>query len=319
VKAIRVATPGGPEALEYVDVERPAAGAGELLVQVEAIGVNFIDVYHRTGLYPLPTPFTPGSEAAGVVAEVGEGVEGIAVGDRVGFSVLGSYAEYAVIPAAKAIPLPEGIDARSAAAALLQGMTAHYLSTSTFPLKQGDTALVHAAAGGVGGILVQMAKQRGAKVFGTASTTKLDLVREAGADVAIDYSSEDFEEVVMRETAGVGVDVVYDSVARETFDRSLNCVATRGMLVMYGNSSGPVPPFDVLRLAKRSIFLTRPTLGHYTATREELLMRAEELFSSIVAGTLTLRIDRELPLEQAGEAHRLLEGRKTAGKLLLIP
>jgi NADPH:quinone reductase len=319
VKAIRVATPGGPEAMEFLDVDRPEAGPGELLVKVEAIGVNFIDVYHRTGLYPLPTPFTPGSEGAGVVAEVGAGVDGIQVGDRVGFSVLGSYAEYAVIPAERAVPLPDGIDARAAAAALLQGMTAHYLSTSTFALKRGDTALVHAAAGGVGGILVQMAKERGAKVFGTASTSKLDLVREAGADVVIDYTSEDFEEVVMRETGGTGVNVVYDSVARETFDRSLNCVAPRGTLVMYGNSSGPVPPFDVLRLAKRSIFLTRPTLGHYTATREELLMRASDLFSSIGSGKVKLRIDRELPLERAGEAHRLLEGRKTAGKLLLIP
>jgi NADPH:quinone reductase len=319
VKAIRVATPGGPEAMEFLDVDRPEAGPGELLVKVEAIGINFIDVYHRTGLYPLPTPFTPGSEGAGVVAEVGAGVDGIQVGDRVGFSVLGSYAEYAVIPAERAVPLPDGIDARAAAAALLQGMTAHYLSTSTFALKRGDTALVHAAAGGVGGILVQMAKERGAKVFGTASTSKLDLVREAGADVVIDYTSEDFEEVVMRETGGTGVNVVYDSVARETFDRSLNCVAPRGTLVMYGNSSGPVPPFDVLRLAKRSIFLTRPTLGHYTATREELLMRASDLFSSIGSGKVKLRIDRELPLERAGEAHRLLEGRKTAGKLLLIP
>jgi len=319
VKAIQVTTTGGPEALQLVEVEQPRAEAGHVVVRIEAIGVNFIDVYHRTGLYPLPAPFTPGSEAAGVVFEVGEGVEGVSVGDRVAYSVLGSYAEYAAVPADRLVPLPAAIDARAAAAALLQGLTAHYLSHSTYPLGEGDTALVHAAAGGVGGILVQMAKQRGARVYATASSSKLNLVREAGADVVIDYTSENFEEVVMRHTGGTGVNVVYDSVAKDTFDRSLNCVAQRGMLVMYGNSSGPVPPFDVLRLAKRSIFLTRPTLGHYTSTREELLSRSAELFTGIETGGVRLRIDRELPLAEASKAHRLLEGRKTAGKLLLIP
>jgi NADPH:quinone reductase len=319
VKAIRVTTTGGPEALQLVEVEQPRAEAGQVVVRIEAIGVNFIDVYHRTGLYPLPSPFTPGSEAAGTVFEVGEGVEGVSVGDRVAYSVLGSYAEYAAVPADRLVPLPAGIDSRAAAAALLQGLTAHYLSHSTYPLAEGDSALVHAAAGGVGGILVQMAKQRGARVFATASSSKLDMVREAGADVVIDYTTEDFEEVVMRHTGGTGVNVVYDSVAKDTFDRSLNCVTQRGMLVMYGNSSGPVPPFDVLRLAKRSIFLTRPTLNHYTASRDELLGRSAELFSSIESGAVQLRIDRELPLAEASEAHRLLEGRKTAGKLLLIP
>jgi len=319
VKAIRVGIPGGPEAMEYTEVPTPRPEQGQVLVRIEAIGVNFIDVYHRTGLYPLPTPFTPGMEAGGVVEELGAGVEGVEVGDRVCFQNLGTYAEYAVVAAEKLIPLPDGIDSRTAAAALLQGITAHYLSSSTYPLADGDTTLIHAAAGGVGGILVQMAKRRGAHVFATASSSKLDIVREAGADVVIDYTSKDFEEEVMRETAGRGVDVVYDSVARDTFDRSLNCVTARGMLVMYGNSSGPVPPFDVLRLARGSIFLTRPVVAHHVRTREELLTRTDELFSLILSGAVRLRIDRELPLSEAAAAHRLLESRQSAGKILLIP
>jgi NADPH2:quinone reductase len=319
VKGIRVSTPGGPDSMQYVEFERPAPGEGEALVRIEAIGVNYLDVYHRTGLYPLPSPFTPGSEAAGVVEEVGPGVTHAKVGDRVCYSHIGAYAEYAVVPAGKLVPLPAGIDSRTAAAALLQGATAQYLTQSTFPLKGGEKVLIHAAAGGVGGILVQMAKRLGAYVFGTASTTKLDLVREAGADVVIDYTKEDFEAIVMQETGGVGLDVVYDSVGQTTFDKSLNCVKTRGMLVMFGQSSGPVQPFDVLRLSKKSTFLTRPSLGHYIAEREELLWRASELFEAIEDGSVKIRIDRELPLSAAGEAHTLLESRQTAGKLVLIP
>lgn len=319
MKAIKVSSPGGPEAMVYQDVATSAPGPGEALVRIEAIGVNYIDVYHRTGLYPLPIPFTPGSEAAGVVEDVGPDVREIGRGDRVVYSHVGSYTEHAVVPAAKLVPLPDGIDARTAAAALLQGLTAHYLTTSTYPLRGGEKVLVQAAAGGVGGILVQMAKLRGAYVFGTASTSKLDIVREAGADHVIDYTSADFEAEVMERTAGAGLEVVYDSVGKTTFDGSLSCVKARGMLVMYGQSSGPVPPFDVLRLAKKSIFLTRPTLAHYTAQRDELLWRSGELFDAIRSGAVRIRIDREIPLSEAGEAHRLLEGRKTAGKVLLIP
>jgi len=305
--------------MEYVEMETPTPGPGEALVRIEAIGVNFIDVYHRTGLYTLPKPFTPGSEGAGVVEAIGDGVTEVKVGDRVAFFHLGSYADHALVPAVKLVPVPDGIDSRTAAAALLQGLTAQYLTTSTFPLRGGEKLLVHAAAGGVGGILVQMCKQKGAFVFGTASTSKLEIVKEAGADVVIDYTSTDFEPVVMEQTGGVGLDVVYDSVGQATFDRSLRCVKQRGMLVMFGQSSGPVPPFDVLRLSAKSLFLTRPTLGHYVAQRDELLWRARELFEAISNGTVRIRVDREVPLADAGEAHRLLESRQTVGKLLLIP
>ena len=318
--AIRVSKTGGPEVLEYVEVDRPAPREGEALVRIEAIGVNFIDVYHRTGLYKLELPFTPGSEAAGVVEEVGANVRDVKAGDRVAYAGSpGAYAEYAAVSAAKLVPLPASIDFRSGAAAMLQGMTAHYLCASTFPLKEGHTALIHAAAGGVGGILVQMAKQRGARVFGTASTKKLDIVREDGADEAIDYTKDDFEAAVMRLTNNRGVDVVYDSVGKTTFDKSLDSLTVRGMLVLFGQSSGPVPSFDPARLAKKGAFLTRPSLGHYTATREELLWRARELFAGIESGSIRLRIDREVPLRDAAEAHRLLEGRATAGKVLLVP
>lgn len=319
MKGIRVSTPGSSDALQYTEWDTPQAGKGEALVRLEAIGVNFIDIYHRMGLYPLPTPFTPGSEGAGVVEAVGPDVTDVKPGDRVGFYSIGAYAEYAVVPADKLIPLPEGIDARTAAAAILQGLTAHYLAHSTHPLKQGEKILVHAAAGGVGGLLVQMAKQRGAFVYGTASTSKLDVAKEAGVDVLIDYTKEDFEQRILADTDGAGLDVVYDSVAKDTFDRSLNCVKLRGLLVMFGNSSGPVPPFDVLRLAKKGVYLTRPSLGHYIATREETLWRSRELFELIQSGKVKLNIDRELSLEEAGKAQDLLEGRKTAGKLLLIP
>jgi NADPH2:quinone reductase len=318
--AIRVSRTGGPEVLEYVEVERPQPKAGEALVRIEAAGVNFIDVYHRTGLYKMELPFTPGSEAAGVVEEIGASVTDVRPGDRVAYAMApGAYAEFAAVPAAKLVPIPEGITTRDAAAAMLQGMTAHYLVASTFPLKEGHTALVHAAAGGVGGILVQMAKRRGARVFGTASTKKLDIVSGDGADAVIDYTKSDFETEVMRLTGSKGVDVVYDSVGKTTFDKSLDSLTLRGMLVLFGQSSGSVPPFDPARLAKKGTFLTRPSLGHYMATRDELLWRARELFAAIESGAVKLRIDRELPLRDAAEAHRLLESRQTAGKLLLIP
>ena len=301
MKAIQVRATGGPEVLELVDVPAPEPREGEVLVRIEAIGVNFIDVYHRTGLYKLPLPFVPGSEAAGVVETTGE---------RVAWAIVpGAYAEYAAVPAERLVPLPPSIDARTAAAAMLQGMTAHYLVTSTVSLREGHTALVHAAAGGVGGLLVQMAKQRGAHVIATASRAKHEEVLALGADEVLDYSDPWPE----------GMNVVYDSVGKTTFDRSLDALAVRGTLVLYGQSSGPVPPVDPARLARRGTYLTRPSLGHYTATREELRWRAHELFTGIESGEVKLRIDRDLPLKDAAEAHRLLESRGTRGKLLLVP
>jgi NADPH2:quinone reductase len=318
--AIRVSRTGDPSVLEYVSVEKPVPGKGEALVRIEASGVNYVDVYHRTGLYKLPLPFTPGSEGAGVVEAVGPDVEGLKAGDRVAYAMHGgSYAEHAVVPAWKLVPVPRAIDSRTAAAIMLQGMTAHYLVTSVYALKAGDAALVHAAAGGVGGLLVQMAKERGARVFGTASAPKLHLVRELGADAVIDYTSQDFEAEAMRLTNGTGVNVVYDGVGKTTFDKSLDSLAVRGYLALYGQCSGPVPPLDPARLAKKGNFLTRPGLAHYTQTREELLWRAREIFAAVESGRLRVRIDRELPLREASEAHRLLEARKTTGKLLLIP
>jgi NADPH2:quinone reductase len=321
MRAIQVKRHGGPEALEYVEVETPRPKNGEALVRLEAIGVNFVDVYHRTGLYRLELPLTPGSEGAGVVEEVGPGVTEVRKGDRVAWAmVVGSCAEYAVVPAWKLVPIPSGVDSRTAAAAILQGMTAHYLAISTYPLKKSDTALVHAAAGGIGGLLVQVAKMRGARVFGTVSTEeKAKIAREAGADEVINYKERDFETEVMRLTGGKGVNVVYDSVGKTTFDKSLNCVTRRGLLALFGQSSGPVPPFDPARLAKNGIYLTRPSLTHYAADREELLWRASEIFTWIREGRLKLRIDRDLPLRDASKAHRLLEGRETKGKLILLP
>ena len=318
--AIRVSRTGDASVLEYVSVDRPQPGQGEALVRIEAVGVNYIDVYHRTGLYKLPLPFTPGSEGAGVVEEVGPEVDGLKAGDRVAYAMsLGSYAEHAVVAAWKLVPLPRAVTARTAAAVMLQGMTAHYLVTSVYALKAGDRALVHAAAGGAGGLLVQMARQKGARVFGTASTPKLDLVRALGAEAAIDYTTADFEAEVMRLTEGAGVNVVYDGVGKTTFDKSLDSLAVRGYMALYGQSSGPVPPVDPSRLAKKGLFLTRPTLAHYTQTREELLWRARELLAAVESGALRVRIDRELPLRDAAEAHRLLEGRQTKGKLVLVP
>ncbi len=319
--AIQVKRTGGREVLEYVEIDRPQPKNDEALVRLEAIGVNFVDVYHRTGLYKLDLPLIPGSEGAGVVEDVGPDVKDVRKGDRVAYAMsVGSYAEYAVVPAWKLVPIPTTVDVRSAAAAMLQGMTAHYLATSTYPLKQGDLALVHAAAGGVGGLLIQIAKMRGARVFGTVSTEeKARIAREAGADEVINYEENDFEPEVMRLSGGKGVNVVYDSVGKTTFDKSLNCVARRGLLALFGQSSGPVPPLDPARLAKNGIFLTRPGLAHYIVDRQELLWRSGEMFTWIAQGRLKLRIDRELPLREAGEAHRLLESRETKGKLLLVP
>lgn len=321
MKAIRVHEVGGPDVLQYEDIPLPSPGPGQVIVKVEAIGLNFIDCYFRAGVYKSALPFTPGMEAAGTVTATAPGVTEVRTGDRVAYAPhIGAYAEYAAVPAERLVKLPDGMDSHSAAATMLQGMTAHYLAVSTYALKQGDTALVHAAAGGVGLLLIQIAKMRGARVFGTVSTEeKAALAREAGADEVILYTEKDFEAEVMRLTNGKGVNVVYDSVAKTTFDKSLNCVGMRGVLALFGQSSGPVPPVDPARLAKNAIFLTRPGLGQYTATRAELLQRAGELFDWIGSGRLKLRISQTLPLKDAAEAHRLLEGRKTTGKLLLIP
>src|SRR5437773_5453406 len=322
MKAIRVHAPGGQEALRYEEIERAAPGPGQVLVKVEAAGVNFIDVYQRTGLYKVPLPFTLGQEAAGSVAAVGPGVTEPKVGDRVAYtSILGAYAEYAVVPAERVVRLPEGVSTQQGAAAMLQGMTAYYLASATYPLKPGDVCLVHAAAGGVGLLLCQIAQLRGARVIGTVSTrAKATLAREAGAEDVILYTEQDFEVEVKRLTQGAGLQVVYDSVGKTTFDKGLNCLARRGLMVLYGQSSGPVGSFDPLLLSQKgSLFLTRPTLGDYIATRAELLERAGEVLGWIKSGKLKLRIDHEFPLAQAAEAHRALEGRKTTGKVLLIP
>lgn len=322
MKAIRVHSYGGADQLVYQEVEKPEHRPNEALVKIDAIGVNFIDVYHRTGLYPLPLPFTPGSEAAGTVESVGSEVSDIAVGDRVAYAMaVGSYAEYAAVPAARLVKLPEGMDAQTGAAAMLQGMTAHYLSTSTYPLKSGDTALVHAAAGGVGLLVIQMAKRAGARVFGTVSTAeKARLAREAGADEVILYTQQDFQQEVRRLTDGKGVQVVYDSVGKTTFMKSLDSLAPRGVLALFGQSSGSVPPFDAALLAQKgSLYLTRPSLANYVLTREELLWRASDVLNWITTGELKLRIERRFPLSEAAEAHRQLEGRATTGKILLMP
>jgi NADPH2:quinone reductase len=322
MKAIVVTQVGGPEALTYTEIETPAPKAGEALIRLSAIGVNFIDVYHRTGLYPLPLPFTPGSEAAGVVEAVGEGVTEVTVGDRVAYAMArGAYAEYAAVPAWQLIKIPERLSFDDAAAAMLQGMTAHYLTTSTYELKKGEAALVHAAAGGVGLLLVQMAERIGARVIGTTSTeAKARLAREAGADEVILYTEQDFEQEVKRLTDGRGVQVVYDSVGASTFLKSLSSLAPRGMLALFGQSSGTVAPFDPALLAQKgALFLTRPTLAHYIATREELLWRAGDVLAAVESGQLKLRIDKKFPLAEAREAHSQLEGRKTTGKLLLTP
>ncbi|MBI3030764.1 MAG: quinone oxidoreductase [Candidatus Rokubacteria bacterium] len=322
MKAIRIKTLGGPEVLTLEDIPEPKPGPGEAVVKLEAAGLNFIDVYYRIGLYKAQLPITLGVEGGGTVTEVGPNVAEVKAGDRVAYSgVLGAYAQFAAVPAARLVKLPEGLDGKAGAAAMLQGMTAHYLSHATYPLKPGDWCLVHAAAGGVGLLLCQMAKMRGARVIGTVSTeAKAKLAREAGADEVILYTTQDFEAEVKRITGGAGVPVVYDSVGKTTFDKSLNCLAPRGVMALYGQSSGPVPPLDPAVLnQKGSLFLTRPSLVHHTATREELLQRSGDVLGWIKAGKLKLRIDLTLPLAQAADAHRQLEGRQTTGKVLLIP
>jgi NADPH2:quinone reductase len=322
MKAIQVGTPGGPDRLVLTDIERPSPGPDDVLVRLEAIGVNFIDVYHRTGLYKMPLPFTPGMEGAGTVESIGDRVIEWQPGERVAWAMTaGAYAEYAKVPASKLVRVPEGVDTRTAAALMLQGMTAHYLTRSTFPLNSSHTALIHAAAGGAGLLTVQLAKRHGARVFGTVSTeAKAELARDAGADEVILYTQQDFEAETKRLTGERGVDVVYDSVGATTFDKSLNSLRPRGTLVLFGQSSGPVPPFDAGILnQKGSLYLTRPSLGHYVLTREELLWRSDELFTAILDGSLKVRIDRTYPLADAAQAHQDLESRKTTGKLLLIP
>jgi NADPH2:quinone reductase len=323
MKAIVVKEHGGPEVLSYEDVPEPEPGPGEARVRLAAAGVNFIDIYQRTGLYPIEPPFILGQEGAGEVDAVGEGVEDLSVGDHVAFaSVMGAYAEYIVAPADRLVPINVTlVEARLAAAAMLQGMTAHYLTHSTFPLQEGQTALVHAAAGGVGLLLCQMAKLRGATVIGTAgSEEKAQLAKGAGADEVIVYTEQDFVEETRRLTGGEGVHVVYDSVGKDTFGGSLDCLRPRGYMVLFGSSSGPVPPFDPQSLnQKGGLFLTRPSLAHYTATREELMWRAESILSWIGNNALEVRIGGTYSLSDAAQAHRDLEGRKTTGKLILIP
>ena len=322
MKAIQVKQTGGPEALEYGDVPVPEPKPNETVVKIAAAGVNFIDVYQREGRYKLPLPFTAGQEGAGVVSAVGTEVKSFKLGDRVAFcGVQGSDAEYAAVPADRLVQVPQGVNEREAAAAILQGMTAHYLLHDTFPLKRGQTALVHAAAGGVGLLLVQMAHNIGARVIGTVSTEeKAKLARDAGADEIIFYTQTDFEAETKRLTGGKGVDVVYDSVGKTTFEKSLNVLRPRGMMALFGGSSGAVPPFDPIVLSQKgSLFLTRPTLNHYITTREELMARSEAVFGMIAANKLKLRIEHTYKLADAAQAHSDLEGRKTTGKLLLIP
>ncbi|MGB9456405.1 MAG: quinone oxidoreductase [Bryobacteraceae bacterium] len=320
MKAIRVNEAGGPEKLELLEIPKPQAGARQALVRIAASGVNFIDIYFRVGLYKADFPMTLGQEAAGTVEAVGAEVTEVAPGDRVAYCMVrGAYAEYAVVPAAQLVKIPDRVNFTTAAAALLQGMTAHYLTHSTYSLKSGDACLVHAAAGGAGGLIAQMAKMAGARVFGTVSTeAKARIARENGCDEAIIYTHQDFAAEVKRLTKSQGVDVVYDSVARTTFEQSLNSLRPRGLLALFGQSSGPIPPFDPAILnAKGSLFLTRPSLGHYVATREELLWRAGDVLGWIEAGKLRLRIGGAYPLASAAQAHRDLEGRATTGKLVL--
>ena len=322
MQAIQVSSVGGPEVLTTADLPVPSPKPDEALVQIKAAGVNFIDVYIREGRYPAQLPFVSGQEAAGVVVEIGSEVTNVQRGDRVAYtSVLGSYAQYAAVPASRVVKIPDELDFEQAAAAMLQGMTAHYLLYSTYPLKKGETALIHAAAGGVGLLLVQMAKTIGARVIGTAGTQeKAQLARDAGADECIVYTEADFETETRRLTGGKGVEVVYDGVGKATFDKDLNVLRPRGYLVLFGGASGAVPPFDLIKLSQKgSLFITRPTLAHYTATREELEWRANDVLQMIVRGDLKLRIHKTYPLASAADAHRDLEGRKTTGKLLLIP
>ncbi|MGA8043848.1 MAG: quinone oxidoreductase [Terracidiphilus sp.] len=322
MKAIQIQATGGPEVLQLVELPIPEPGPGQVLIRVEAVGVNFIEIYFRKGIYKATMPLIPGSEAAGTVEKLGHGVSGFEEGDLVAsVSVLGSYAEYALVPAAQLIKVPSRLSPEQAAAAMLQGMTAHYLAYSTYPLKAGETALVHAAAGGVGLLLTQMASRLGARVIATVSTReKAELAREAGAKDVILYTDQDFEAEVKRITAGKGVDVVYDSVGKTTFDKSLNCLRPRGLLALFGASSGPVAPFDLIQLSsKGSLYITRPTLWHYVATRAELEWRAGKVLDWAATGELKLRTEFMYPLAQAAQAQIDMEARKTTGKILLEP
>lgn len=322
MKAVQVPKTGGVEVLTYLDLPTPKPKPGEVLVKIAATGVNFIDVYFREGRYPATPPFIIGQEASGTVSEAGSDVKDFKPGERVAFTgITGAYAEYEAVPADRLVRLPAGITDQQAAAAMLQGMTAHYLCHDTYPLKRGETALVHAAAGGVGLLLVQMAHNIGARVIATVSTDeKAKLARDAGADEIILYTQADFEAETKRLTGGKGVDVVYDSVGKTTFEKGLNVLRPRGMMALFGGSSGAVPPFDPIILTQKgSLFLTRPSLGNYIATRDELVARSGAVFGMMAAGKLKLRIEHTYPLAEAQRAHRDLEGRRTTGKLLLIP
>jgi NADPH:quinone reductase len=322
MKAIQVQKTGGPEVLTLVDLPIPKLKANEAVVKIAAIGVNFIDVYFREGRYPAPLPFIDGQEAAGTVTEVGSEVKTVKPGDRVAYTgVIGSYAEYAAVPADRLVHVPDKITDQQAAAAMLQGMTAHYLVNSTYPLKKGETALIHAAAGGVGLLLVQMAKNIGARAIGTVGTEeKAKLAREAGADEVILYTQKDFEAETKRLTENKGVHVVYDGVGKSTFEKGLNVLRPRGYMVLFGGASGAVPPFDPIALSQKgSLFLTRPSLLHYIATRQELEQRSSDVFGAVAADKLKLRIGHVYQLEEVQQAHRDLEGRKTTGKILLVP
>jgi len=322
MKAIRIHAAGGPEVMRLDDIPQPTPKAGEAVVKVDAAGLNYIDVYFRSGMYKAEYPLTLGLEAGGTVTAVGPNVTEVKVGDKVAYTgVAGAYAEYAAVPAARLVVLPSGVSTKQGAAAMLQGITAHYLATSTYPLKKGDTCLVHAAAGGVGLLLCQMAKMRGARVFGTVSTDeKAKLAREAGADETINYTTQDFEAEVKRLTDGKGVQVVYDAVGKTTWDKSLNSLAPRGLIALYGQSSGPIGQIDPQILnARGSLFLTRPSLNHHIASREELQSRAGEVLGWIASGKLKMRMEFEFPLKDAAQAHRALEGRQTTGKVLLVP
>lgn len=322
MKAIRVNEHGGPEVLSHEDIDIPEPQSGQVLIKVHSAGLNYIDTYQRTGLYPVDLPLTLGLEGAGTVEGIGPEISEFSIGDRVAWAGCpGSYAEYVAAPVEKIVKIPDGVPFDSAGASMLQGMTVHYLTHSTYPLNSGDTALVHAAAGGVGLIMVQVAKMLGARVIGTCGTAeKEQLAREAGADEVILYTEKNFEEETRRLTDGAGVDVVYDSVGKSTWDKSMNCLKPRGYLVLFGNASGAVPPIDPLLLSQKgSLFLTRPTLVNYTLTREELLGRANDILNWVDSGKLNIRIDRTVPLENAADAHRALESRATKGKVLIQP
>ena len=322
MKAIQIRATGGPEVLELAELPIPVPGPGQVLIRIEAIGVNFIEIYFRKGTYKAALPLTPGSEAAGTIEDLGSGVNGFKIGDMVAsVAVLGSYAEYALVPVAQLVKVPAGLSPEKAAAAMLQGMTAHYLTYSTYPLKAGETALVHAGAGGVGLLLTQIAKRIGARVITTVSSeAKAELSREAGASDVIIYTEQDFEAEVKRLTHGKGVDVVYDSVGKTTFEKSLNCLRPRGLLALFGGSSGPVPPFDLIQLSgKGSLYVTRPTLWHYVASRSELEWRANDILGWAASGELKLRTEHVYSLTDAAQAQTDLETRKTTGKILLEP